>query len=105
MVFVQFSFQFSFYFTKTNISDNKSETMVGRPKRAQLETMATLKRIHINRKNSLLYLKVYKAKAYIKDDYKQCRQDMMAMCKTRLDETCAKHGVGIDDGMYNLCKQ
>ena len=30
---------------------------------------------------------------------------MMAMCKTRLDETCAKHGVGRDDGIYSLiCK-
>ena len=32
--------QFSLYFTKINILDNKKETMVGRPKRAQLETMA-----------------------------------------------------------------
>ena len=29
---------------------------------------------------------------------------MMAMCRTRLDETCAKHGVGRDDGIYSLCK-
>ena len=38
-----------FYFTKINIIDNKNETMAGRPKEAQLETMA-LSNKHTNSK-------------------------------------------------------
>ena len=77
--------------------------MVKRPKRAQLESMTSWPPFTYNLLITVKYCYSSLGKGvHTKDNYKQCRQDMMVMCKTGLDEICAKHRAAeMIDGIYN----